>query len=88
VTAVFAPFNVVDDFNREALAIEIDLSLAAPRVIRVLERIVAWRNHPNKLRMDNGPEYIGQALRDWAIVQQIACVTFCSTGQPHTKGYY
>jgi putative transposase len=37
----FRTFNVVDDYNREALAIEIDLSLPAPRVIQVLERIVA-----------------------------------------------
>jgi len=37
----FRTFNVVDDFNREVLAIEIDLSLPAPRIIRVLDRIVA-----------------------------------------------
>ena len=41
----FRTFNVVDDFNREALAIEIDLSLPAPRIIRVLERIIAWRGN-------------------------------------------
>ena len=35
----------MDEFNREALAIEIDPNLPAPRVIRVLERIVAWRAH-------------------------------------------
>ena len=40
--------NVVDDFNREALAIEIDLSLAAPRVIRVLERVALLRGSPEK----------------------------------------
>ena len=44
----FRTFNLVDDFNREALAIEIDLNLPAPRVIRVLERVVAWRGYPNK----------------------------------------
>lgn len=49
----FRTFNVVDDFNREVLAIEIDLNLPAPRVIRVLERIIAWRGYPAKLRMDN-----------------------------------
>ena len=54
----FRTFNVVDDFNREALAIEIDLNLPAQRIIRVLERIVAWRGYPDKLRMDNGPEFI------------------------------
>jgi len=39
----FRTLNVVDDFNREVLAIEIDLNLPASRVIRVLERIVVWR---------------------------------------------
>ena len=45
----FRTFNVVDDFNREILAIEVDLNLHAARVIRVLERIAAWRGYPAKL---------------------------------------
>lgn len=54
----FRTSNVVDDFNREVLAIEIDLNLPATRVIRVLERIAAWRGYPAKIRMDNGPEFV------------------------------
>jgi putative transposase len=50
---------------REVLAIEVDLNLPAPSVIRVLERIVAWRGCPAKLRMDKGPEFISIALADW-----------------------
>ncbi len=46
----FRTFNVVDDFNREALAIEIDLNLPAPRIIRVLERVALLRGYPDKLR--------------------------------------
>ena len=42
----FRTFNVLDDFNREALAIEVDLNLPAERVIRTLERIAAWRGYP------------------------------------------
>ena len=57
---------MVDDYNREALAIEVDLSLPSARVIRVLERIVAWRGYPVKIRMDNGPEFISVPLADWA----------------------
>ncbi|BEM86433.1 hypothetical protein SME46J_09030 [Serratia marcescens] len=45
----FRTFNVVDDFNREALAIEIDLNIPAPRVVRVLERIVVNRGYQLKL---------------------------------------
>jgi putative transposase len=44
---------VVDDYNREALAIEVDLSLPPVRVIYILERIVDWRGYPEKIRIDN-----------------------------------
>ena len=57
----FRTFNVIDDFSREALAVEVDLNLPATRVIRTLERIAAWRSAP-KLRLDNGPEFIAFAL--------------------------
>ncbi|MQK22537.1 transposase, partial [Escherichia coli] len=62
----FRTFNVVDDFNREAIEIEIDLNIPAQRVIRVLDRIVANRGYPLQLRMDNGPEFISLALAQWA----------------------
>jgi len=52
----FHTFNVVDDFNREALAIVGDFSLTAERVVRELEGIAAVRGYPLKLRTDNGPE--------------------------------
>ena len=64
--ATFRTFNAVDDFKREALSIEIDLNLPAPRVIRVLDRIAANRCYPVMLRMDNGPEFISLALAGWA----------------------
>jgi putative transposase len=82
----FRTFNVVDDFNREALAIEIDLSLPAPRVIRVLERIVAWRGYPSKLRMDNGPEFISAALAEWADEHRIE-LEFIKPGTPTQNSY-
>ncbi len=54
----FRTFIVFDDFNREALSIEIDLNLPALRVVRVLDRIVANRGYPVMLRIDSGPEFI------------------------------
>jgi putative transposase len=62
----YRTFNVVDDFNREALLIEIDFNLPAPRVVRELERIAAARGYPLKLRLDNGPELVSVALAEWA----------------------
>ena len=57
-------FNVVDDYNREGLNIDVDLSMPAQRVIQSLERLIEWRGKPKAIRCDNGPEYISQALRD------------------------
>ncbi|GLR10655.1 transposase [Mixta theicola] len=54
----FRSFNVVDDFNREALSIETDLNFPAQRVVRVPDRIAANRGYPVMLRMDNGLEFI------------------------------
>lgn len=58
----FRTFNVLNDFNREALTIEVDTTLPAARVIRVLDRITAWGRSPPMLRMDNGPEFVSVAL--------------------------
>lgn len=56
-------FNVLDDFNREGLGIEVDLSLPASRVIRSLEQIIDWRGRPKAIRCDNGPEYLSGVLQ-------------------------
>lgn len=62
----FRTFNVVDDFDRRTLVIEIDLNIPTRRVIRVLDRIVANCGYPQKLRMDNCPGLISLALEQWA----------------------
>lgn len=53
---------MADDYNREALAIEIDLNIPVQRVIRVLDRIVANRGYPLKMQMYNGSELISLTL--------------------------
>ena len=58
--------NVLDDFNREGLGIEVDISIPALRVIRTLERIIEWRGQPLNIRVDNGPENVSAALKIWA----------------------
>jgi putative transposase len=58
----FRLLNVLDDFNREGLGIEVDFSLPAERVIRSLDRIIEWRGKPGTIRVDNGPEYISEKL--------------------------
>lgn len=62
----FRTFYVVDDFNREAVAVEINLNIPAQRVVRVLDRIVSNRGYPLKIQMDNGPELVSLALAQCA----------------------
>lgn len=82
----FRTFNVVDDFNREALAIEVDLNLPAPRVIRVLERIAAWRGYPDKVRMDNGPEFVSMVMAGWAEDHAVE-LEFIQPGKPTQNSF-
>ena len=49
----FRALNVLDDFNREGLGIEVDFSLPAERVLRSLNRIMEWRGKPLAIRSDN-----------------------------------
>jgi putative transposase len=61
----FRTLNILDEGVREALAIEIDTSLPAQRVVRVLQQLEAWRGLPKAIRLDNGPELTSQHLADW-----------------------
>lgn len=79
-------FNVLDDYNREGLAIDVDLSLPSARVIRSLEQIIEWRGKPSAIRLDNGPEYIAQALIDWANEKRITLM-YIQPGKPTQNAY-
>ena len=62
----FRTFNIVDDFTRECVAIEVDTSIDGARVVRVLERLLATRGRPAVIVCDNGPEFAGKTLDAWA----------------------
>ena len=79
-------FNVVDDFNREGLGIDIDFSLPAARVIRSLDQIIEWRGKPMMIRCDNGPEYVSATLAAWAEKRGIQ-INFIQPGQPQQNAY-
>jgi len=79
-------FNVIDDFNREGLAIEVDFSLPASRVVRALDQIIEWRGQPKRIRCDNGPEYISSVLATWAINKGIELM-FIQPGNPQQNAY-
>ena len=82
----FRLLNIMDDFNREGLAIEADISLPALRVVRSLEQVIEWRGKPNVIRCDNGPEYISGVLMAWANLHGIR-IEFIQPGNPQQNAY-
>jgi putative transposase len=82
----FRLLNVIDDFNRESLAIEADSSLPTLRVIRVLEQLVKQRGKPANIRTDNGPEFISHKLEEWCTDRQIT-LQFIQPGKPMQNAY-
>ena len=82
----FRTLNVLADFNREALGIEVATSLPAERVIRVLEMLTLWRGYPAQIRLDNGPELIARKLAAWAEVHHVE-LAHSQPGQPAQNAY-
>jgi putative transposase len=78
--------NIIDDCNREALAIEVDTSLSSKRVIRVLNKVIEQRGKPKVIRVDNGPEFTSKDLELWARDQQIE-IQFIQPGRPMQNGF-
>jgi putative transposase len=82
----FRTLNLIDRFTRECLAIEVDTSLPAARVVRLLERVIAVHDKPESIRIDNGPEFISQLLDVWATQHQVA-LDFTTPGKPTENGH-
>jgi putative transposase len=82
----FKSLNIIDDYNRECLAITIDTTLNSKRVIGQLEQLVGWRGKPQRIRVDNGPEFIADALAEWAKGKEIE-IKFIEPGKPYQNGF-
>ena len=82
----FRLLNVIDDFNREALGIEVDFSLPSERVIRVLCQIIAWRSRPHVIRCDNGPKTVSGAIIRCAEESGIQ-FEYIQPGKPQQSAY-
>lgn len=82
----FRLLNIIDEYNRESLAIEIDTSLPALRVIRTLEQLIERRTKPQTIRVDNGPEFISDRLQQWCDDKQIQ-LQFIQPGKPMQNGF-
>jgi putative transposase len=82
----FRAFAVLDEWNRESLAIEVDVSLTGERVTRVLERLSIARGLPLVIQADNGPELRGQVLDQWAYEHGVK-LQFIAPGKPIQNAY-
>ena len=82
----FRLFNVIDEINREGLTIDVDFSLPAERVVRALDQVIEWRGKPQVCRCDNGPEYVSNALKRWAVERGIH-LEFIQPGNPQQNAY-
>lgn len=82
----FRTFNVIDDFNRQGLAVEIDTGIGAQRVVRILDQIAAWRGVPERIRFDNGPELTALTVAEWAEENGVE-LEFIKPGRPMQNGF-
>ena len=82
----FRTLNIVDDYTRECLAIEVDTSLPGERVARVLDRLIKSGRKPEVIVVDNGPEFAGKVLDTWAVRNQVQ-LRFIDPGKPIQNAY-
>lgn len=82
----FRVLNILDDFNREAVAQEISMSMPAQRVIKLLEKVIWLKGKPITIRTDNGPEFISKELHMWCEANGVQHV-FTQPGKPTQNSY-
>lgn len=82
----FRTFNVVDDFNRELLHIEVDTSITSARLVRIFEQLKRDHGLPQVLRTDNGPEFLGESFVQWAKANAMA-IQYIQPGKPNQNAY-
>jgi len=82
----FRALAIVDDYSRECPVIEVDTSLGGARVVSVLERLAETRGLPRVITTDNGPEFTGRALDEWAYRKGVQ-LNFIRPGKPIENAY-
>lgn len=82
----FRTLNIVDDYTRECVTIEVDRSLPGVRVVRVLERLRAYDGPPRTIVLENGPEFTGRLVETWAYAHGVE-LRFIRPDKPVDNAY-
>lgn len=82
----FRTFNLIDESNRQGLAIEVGFSVPSARVIRVLERMIDLYGKPDAIRMDNGPEFTASIFEEWCQQNMIKRL-YIQPGKPDQNAF-
>jgi putative transposase len=77
--------NVIDDYTRECLVVEVDSTLPSRRVINALEAIAALRGYPGTVKFDNGSEFASLAMLRWGAEKDVK-LHFIDPGKPTQNG--
>ena len=78
--------NIIDQYARECLKIEVGHLMPCCKVVRILEEIEQERGLPEKIVIDNGPEYTSKMLKKWAESKRVS-LSYISPGRPMENGY-
>jgi putative transposase len=78
--------TLVDNFTRESLAVEVDQHLGGQRVAEILTLVALERGKPEKIRVDNGPEFASKRLDQWAYLNQVE-LDFSRPGKPTDNAF-
>lgn len=82
----FRALTIVDQYSRECPVIEVDTSLGGARVVAVLDRMAETRGLPHSITIDNGPEFAGRCLDEWAYRKGVR-LNFIRPGKPIENAY-
>lgn len=82
----FRTLNIIDDYNRQALAVEVDYSFPSSKVTEMVNRVIQWHGKPEEIRSDNGPEFIAKAFEGFCENSGITHVRI-QKGKPNQNGF-
>jgi putative transposase len=82
----FRALAIIDDYSRECPAIEVDTALGGRRVVGVLDKLAEIRGLPEVITIDNGPEFAGRVLDEWAYRKSVK-LSFIRPGKPMENAY-